>query len=202
MRQIAEEYPDAVINNLTEYFLDNGPRSCANQLYKLTLDDNSLIVIANVDYCKLYSLYNEFMRLKSQKAILPIHRFILSNMFLMRGSSFILIPKTVPDDTVRKSLQTCLAPQSPCSSCGCELKVGVLRSQCNKCFVNYCKDCSQECCSDKYWCKHCNRHLVYHKLAKPTDDWILERLNDVIVWKVSHDISIRAELLNGGFGVG
>ena len=97
-------------NNLTEYFLDNDPRSCANQLYTLTLDDNNFIIIENVDYYKLHSLYNDFMRLKSQTAILQIHKFILSDMFLMRGSHFILLPKTVSDDTIRKSLQTILAP--------------------------------------------------------------------------------------------
>ena len=57
VQQIAEEYSDAVINNLTEYFLDNGPRSCAKQLYKLTLDDNNFIIIGNVDYYNLHSLH-------------------------------------------------------------------------------------------------------------------------------------------------
>ena len=94
-------------------------------MYKLTLDDKNVIIIENVDYYKLYSLYNEFMNLKSQKAILQIHRFISSNMLLIRGSNLILIPKTIPDETVRKSLHTCLAPQLPCSSCGSVLRVGM-----------------------------------------------------------------------------
>ena len=49
VQQITDEYPDAAISNLTEYFIDNDPRSCANQLYKITLDDNNLIIIKNVD---------------------------------------------------------------------------------------------------------------------------------------------------------
>ena len=117
----------------------------------------------------------------------------------MRGSHFILVHKAVCDDTVRKSLQTRLSPQSPCSSCGCALKVGMRRLKCNNCFVDYCKECSPERWSNKYWCKHCDHHMIYHKLAKPTDDWQLERLNDVIALKIRHDISIGADLLNGGF---
>ena len=49
VHQITDEYPDAIINNLTEYVLDNDPRLCANQLYGLTLDDNNCIIIENVD---------------------------------------------------------------------------------------------------------------------------------------------------------
>ena len=201
VQQITEQYPDAVITTLTEYLLDNDPRSCANRLYQLTLDDKNFIIIENVDYYKLYSLYNDFMRLKSQKVILPIHRFILSSMFLMRGSHFILILKTVPDDTIRETLRTVLAPQLPCSSCGDVLKVGTRRLKCNSCFVDYCRVCSGERCADKYWCKYCNHHMIYHKLVKPTGDLLLKRLNDVIARKIRHDISIGSELLHGGFGV-
>jgi hypothetical protein len=43
--------------------------------------------------------------------------------------------------------------------------------------------------------------MIYNKLVKPTDDWQLERLNDVIARKIRHDVSMGAELLNGGFGV-
>ena len=201
VQHITEEYPDTVIHNLTEYLIDTDPRSCANQLYELTFDDNNVIIIENADYYKLFSLYNEFMCLKSQKVILPIHRFILSSMFWCVVHILLLLYKTVSNNTIRKSLQTILAPQSPCSSCGCALKVGVLRLSCNKCFVDYCKECSPERCADKYWCKHCDHHMIYHKLVKPTDDWLLQRLNDVIVRKINHDISIGAELRNGGFGV-
>ena len=38
-QQIKGVYPDAVINNLTDYFLDDGPGPCASEMYKLTLDD-------------------------------------------------------------------------------------------------------------------------------------------------------------------
>ena len=197
VQQITEEYPGTVINNLTEYLLDNGPLSCANRLYQLTLDDNNFIIIENVDYYKLYSLYNEFMRLKHQKAILQIHQFILSNMFLMRGSQFILIPKTVSEYTVRKALQTILAPQLPCSSCGRVLKVNTLRMKCNSCFSDYCKSCSNERWADMYWCKKCDHHMIYHKLVKPSDDGQLGRLNDVISMKIRNDISTDSDLING-----
>ena len=152
----------------------------------------------NVDYYKLDLLYNDFMCLKSQKVILGIHRFILSSMFLMRGSQFILIPKTVPNDTIRETLRTVLAPQQPCSSCGCVLKVGTRRLKCNSCFVGYCRVCSGEPCADKYWCTNFNHHMIYNKLVKPIDDLLLKRVNDVLVRKISHDISIGADLLNGG----
>jgi hypothetical protein len=123
-------------------------------------------------------------------------------MFWMRGSHFILLPKTVSDGTIRKSLQTISAPQSPCSLCGCVLTVGTRRSRCNNCFVEYCKACSAERWNDKCWCKRCNSHMIYHKLVKPTDDGQLERLSDVIARKIRHDIGINAELPNCGFGAG
>ena len=183
VQHILEEYPEVTIHNLTDYFLDNDPQHSAAKLYELSCDDNNFIVIENFDYYKLYSLYNEFMRLKSQTAVLQIHRFVLSNMLLMRGSHFTLLQKTVSNDTIRKTLQTVLAPQSPCSSCGIALRVGIPRLICNSCFVNYCETCSHERWGNNYWCKYCSNHMIYNKIAKPTDDAQLERLNDVIAKK-------------------
>ena len=151
-------------------------------MYKLTLDDKNVIIIENVDYNKLYSLYNEFMYLKSQKAILQIHRFILSNIDLSRGSNAMLIPKTATDDIVRESVRTTLAPapQLPCTSCGRVLRVGIKRLHCNNCFADYCKSCSDERWADTYWCRNCNNHTIYRKWGRPTDDLRLKRLHDVI----------------------
>ena len=114
VQQIKDIYPDTVIHNLTEYLIDNSPCSCANQVYKLTSNDKNVIIIENVDYYKLYSLYNEFMRLKHQKAILQIHQFILSSMMVWRGSNALFVPKTVTNDILRQGIRSTLIPQLPC----------------------------------------------------------------------------------------
>lgn len=93
VQHILEDYPEVTSHNLTESFLDNDPQHSATKLYELPCDDNKFIVIEHVDYYKLYALYNEFMRLTSQTSMLQIHRIILSNMLLIRGSYFTLLHK-------------------------------------------------------------------------------------------------------------
>ena len=133
-------------------------------------------------------MYNEFMRLKSKEAVLHWHHFITSDMFVMRGSCFLLMSKAISDNDIRKSLHTMLATQQPCASCNCELKPCIPRSRCKHCLVSLCETCVEERMEDNYWCGHCNSHMFYYKVAKPIVNDQLKRLNAFISNKLTHDI--------------
>ena len=200
-KRILITYPEVTIHNLTEYVMDNDPRQGATKLYELCCDGNNIMVIENFDYRKLYSMFNEFMRLKSGTVAIHIHRFISCNVVLMRESHFVLMPKVESNDAIHKCLKM-LAPQMPCSSCGCLLKFGTKRLKCNGCFVDYCGSCAEERWRCNYWCKHCNNHMIYHKLVNPLDHRALEQLNGAIANKLTHDVSNKSELINGVWGWG
>ena len=195
-QQISEKYPEVTIHNITECARDNDPRHSAAKLYELSCDDNNFIVIENFDYRKLYSIYTEFMRLKSGPVTEPMHKFITCDVFLMRGSPFVLINKYFPDDVIRNALKTLLVPRAKCVSCGLVLKVGIPRVRCGSCYVLYCTACSRYRWKDHFWCNCCSHHMIYNKIAKPIDDEHLERLNGILAAKMEHSVIINEDVLN------
>ena len=194
VQHILEEYPEVTIHNLTDYFLDNEPHQSATELLALTLDDSNVVIIENFNYYKMYLLYSEFMNLKSRKRTLHWHHFIRADMFVMRGSSFVLFDKNTPDDIIRKS--TMLAKQQLCASCKHELKAWTPRLRCKNCLIFLCEKCVKERMNDNYWCGCCNNHMIYNKIAKPSDENQLAQLNACISKKLTYDIEHQPDVFH------
>ena len=57
-----------------------------------------------------------------------------------------------------------------------------------------CEKCVKERMNDNYWCGCCNNHMIYNKIAKPSDENQLAQLIACISKKLPYDIEHRPEV--------
>ena len=133
-------------------------------------------------------MYTEFMGLKPGPVTLHMHRFITCDVFLMRGSSFVLINKSFCDDAIREALKTLLKPRAKCVACGLVLKVGTPRVKCNKCCLFIAQHVHESAGTRMCGVIAVAIICFYHKIAKPIDDEELERLSVILAAKMKHNI--------------